>query len=94
MEKKKYVVTEEDMKMLRWGRINGEWIKENHDELKQMYPDTWIALHDGIVLASSKDFDDVLEAVRTKHKDIEKYLNIEQIKTKPLFEIASFTLRS
>lgn len=85
-------VTEEDRKMLEWGRINGQWIKDNHEELKKKYPDMWVAVHDEKVLASSEDFDEVLETVRDKHKDIEKYLNIEQIRTKPLFRIPSYTL--
>lgn len=77
-------VTEEDMKMLEWGRKNGQWIKDNYDELEMKYPDMWVAVHDGKLLVVSEDFYEVLEIARNKHKDIEKYLNIEQIRTKPL----------
>lgn len=65
------------------GQKNGKWIKENYDELEKKYPDMWVAVDNGQVLAVSEDFDKVLETVRDKHQDVEDYLNIQQIRTNP-----------
>jgi hypothetical protein len=49
---------------------NCRWICDHIDDLVEQYPDQWIAVHEGRVLAAGRDLGEVAAAARAKsHAD-------------------------
>lgn len=52
-----------------------KWIRDHHFELQQKYPDMYVAIYDGRVIAADKEFGKVYEKVeRLKVDAIIKYI--------------------
>src|SRR2546426_12020536 len=45
---------------------NHEWLDEHRDELRQKYPNKYVAVHQGAVVAADQEFPRLLSAIRKK----------------------------
>ena len=69
--------------LLKRHTIDAEWVSMHYDELKEKYPDQYIAVLRRQVLDSDIDRENLLERLRSRFAEID-YITIDFISTKDL----------
>ena len=64
---------------LRRCRENSSWCYNNIDKLKQRYVEQWVAIDRGKVVASSKNFEDLIEKLQELPEKVRTVAFIEFI---------------
>jgi hypothetical protein len=60
------VVNRDKILEIRLKRENSEWLNDHRKELRQQYPDRYVAVFDRKVVSQNEDFQIVLSALRKK----------------------------
>jgi len=71
----------ERKELFEFSRRNAEWLKENYNDLKRDYNNSWVVIQNRKVVKSASTFDEILRAI--KKRDSNKIL-VEYIQAEPV----------
>ena len=71
----------ERKELFEFSRRNAEWLKENYNDLKRDYNNSWVVIQNRKVVKSASTFDEILKAI--KKRDSNKIL-VEYIQAEPV----------
>lgn len=71
----------ERKELFEFSRRNAEWLKENYNDLKRDYSNSWVVIQNRKVVKSASTFDEILRAI--KKRDSNKIL-VEYIQAEPV----------
>lgn len=71
----------ERKELFEFSRRNAEWLKENYNDLKRDYNNSWVVIQNRKVVKSAITFDEILKAI--KKRDSNKIL-VEYIQAEPV----------
>lgn len=71
------------VEMFKISKSNGEWFRENYEDLKRKYDNQWVLIRDRKVVETASTFDGIMKILRERKYDLNTTL-IEYLQSKQI----------